>query len=113
MSCYLQFGFSVLGSKQSIVSDFHEAFGQQVSDEALDRLMAGEADESMLPEGGVGSSSEGDVAAQEVHQAVVGDGPRWVYRLKVQKNRSIKTDFILSRRRKTTRRKRKSGTHMP
>ena len=60
LSCDFQFGFGVSWGEQSIVSDSDKALGQDVEQEAADKLVGGEGEESVVSGGGVVSGSEGD-----------------------------------------------------
>jgi len=60
LSCNFQFRFSVSWGQQSIVSDSDKALGQDVEQEAADKLVGGEGEESVVSGGGVVSGSEGD-----------------------------------------------------
>ena len=60
LSCNFQFRFSVSGGEQSIMSDSDKALGQNVEQEAADKLVGAEGEESLVSGGGVVSGSEGD-----------------------------------------------------
>jgi len=40
----LEFGFGIAGSQEAIVSDFNEARGQYMEEEAADKLLGGQSD---------------------------------------------------------------------
>ena len=60
LSCNFQFSFSVSGGQQSIMSDSDKALGQDVEQEAADKLVGAEGEESLVSGGCVVSGSEGD-----------------------------------------------------
>ncbi len=60
LSCNFQFRFSVSGGQEAIMSDSDKALGQDVEQEAADKLVGAEGEESLVSGGGVVSGSEGD-----------------------------------------------------
>jgi hypothetical protein len=93
---------SVRGSEQAIVTDFDEAFGQDVLKEAADKLLGGNGQESGLISGRtlVGKShlailegedpavADGD--AKDVRSEVFEGGLAGSYRLRVNEERAIR-----------------------
>src|SRR5262245_28409504 len=64
---------SVRGSEQAVVSDFDEAFGQDVLKETADKLLGGDGRESGLISGRI-LVGKSDLAVLEGEDAAIADG---------------------------------------
>jgi hypothetical protein len=70
----LKFCFCIAWSQQAIVADSDKTRGQNMEEEAPDKLVGTESNEPVFPRGGVVPGSEGDPPICHAHQPLVGDG---------------------------------------